>query len=104
MSEKKKNTGRRAANPINKLGIEDLYILRTNEVVKATGIGKTNFYDKINLGLWPKGIPLGARAVGWPVWEVRRMLEAIASGMNEEGLHEVVLQIERYRKLGESTV
>jgi prophage regulatory protein len=40
-------------------------ILRLHEVKQRTGLGKSQIYQGIADGTFPKSVPIGARAVGW---------------------------------------
>lgn len=40
-------------------------ILRLPEVLRRTGMGKTNLYDQMKKGTFPRQIVLSERCVGW---------------------------------------
>ncbi|MEG0198508.1 MAG: AlpA family phage regulatory protein, partial [Acinetobacter sp.] len=40
-------------------------IIRLNEVINRTGLGKTSLYKFIKAKTFPQPIALGERAVGW---------------------------------------
>lgn len=44
---------------------ENERVLRLPEVMKKVGLGRSNILEKVRLGLFPKPISLGGRAVGW---------------------------------------
>jgi prophage regulatory protein len=45
-------------------------IIRTEEVLRKSGLSRTMLYSKIEKGEFPRQVPLGARAVGWYLEEV----------------------------------
>lgn len=40
-------------------------ILRLKDVIEKTGLARSTIYKHIDLGIFPKPVPLGGRAVGW---------------------------------------
>lgn len=75
----------------------DLVIVRRREVERATGFCRSTIYQHISRGLWPKPVPLGARAVGWPAHEVSAMNAARIAGWDEAKLRKLVAQLETER-------
>jgi prophage regulatory protein len=45
-------------------------IMRLKEVMDTTGLGRSYIYKLIADGVFPKPVPLGARATGWVSDEV----------------------------------
>ena len=45
-------------------------IMRLKEVMDTTGLGRSYMYKLIADGVFPKPVPLGARATGWVSDEV----------------------------------
>jgi len=45
-------------------------IMRLKEVMDTTGLGRSYIYKLIADGVFPKTVPLGARATGWVSDEV----------------------------------
>ncbi|WP_338073324.1 AlpA family transcriptional regulator [Billgrantia aerodenitrificans] len=45
-------------------------LVRIKEVMDRTGLGRSTVYKYMNLGLFPKPIRLGSRAVAWVESEV----------------------------------
>ncbi|QOR41036.1 AlpA family transcriptional regulator [Billgrantia diversa] len=45
-------------------------LIRIKEVMDRTGLGRSTVYKYMNLGLFPKPIKLGTRAVAWVESEV----------------------------------
>jgi prophage regulatory protein len=50
-------------------------ILRLPTVKTRTGLSRSTIYLRMSLGLFPKPVSLGARAVGWIESEVQAWLE-----------------------------
>lgn len=51
-------------------------IIRINDVISTTGLGRSTIYKYIESGEFPKPIPLGERAVGWIEEEVLEWIES----------------------------
>ncbi len=49
-------------------------IMRLNEVMARTGLGRSSIYKFIAAGTFPKPIPLGDRAVGWLEEELEKWI------------------------------
>lgn len=73
-------------------------IVRRPEVLEFLQISRSNLYDKINKGLWPKPLSLGARAVGFLSTENEKVLAAMISGQSEEEIKELVQSLMSARK------
>lgn len=73
-------------------------IVRRPEVLALLQISRSNLYCKIEQGLWPKPIQLGARAVGWLSTENDQVLAAIIAGQSQEELKQLVKTLEETRK------
>ena len=55
-------------------------ILRRPDVERRTGLSRSTIYLKVSLGLFPKPIKLGPRAIGWLATEIDEWLqEQVAS-------------------------
>ena len=50
-------------------------LLRLPQVRQAVGYSRSEVYRLIGLGLFPKPIPLGARAVAWDADEIDRWIQ-----------------------------
>ena len=61
-------------------------IIRLNEVINRTGLGKTSLYKFIKAKTFPKPIALGERAVGWVEAEVDQWITA---RVNERDLSKI---------------
>ena len=73
-------------------------IVRRPEVLELLQISRSNLYSKIEQGLWPKPIQLGARAVAWLSNENEQVLAAIIAGQSQEELKQIVKTLEEARK------
>jgi prophage regulatory protein len=53
-------------------GYEDklMKIMRLDEVMACTGLGRSSIYKMISVGTFPKPVPLMNRSVGWVSYEV----------------------------------
>ena len=50
-------------------------ILRLPEVMKKTGLGRTNLYQMTKAGQFPQSVSLGAKAMGWVEEEIDKWIE-----------------------------
>lgn len=57
------------------LDLEDLKILRMPEVRRLTGLGRSSIYEMMAVGKFPRSVPIGSRAVGWMVRDIRSWLQ-----------------------------
>ncbi len=57
-----------------KLAIKERF-LRIPEILQRTGMRKTTFYNRINLGLFPKQIPIGSNLVVWIERDVQTWIQ-----------------------------
>ncbi|MDJ0711291.1 MAG: AlpA family phage regulatory protein [Woeseiaceae bacterium] len=73
-------------------------ILRLPAVVTQCGLSRSTIYSRISDGLWPKGVNLGPRAVGWPLNEVIALNNARIAGKSDEKIRALVAKIEATRK------
>tara|TARA_B110000196_G_C21147550_1_gene667515 strand:+ start:827 stop:1081 length:255 start_codon:yes stop_codon:yes gene_type:complete len=73
-------------------------IVRRPEVLELLQISRSNLYSKIEQGLWPKPIQLGARAVAWLSNENEQVLAAIIAGQSQNELKQLVKTLEEARK------
>jgi prophage regulatory protein len=73
-------------------------IQRISTIQKQLGISRSTCYNLIALGLLPKPIRVGPRAVGWPSSEIETILIARIAGKSDEEIMQIVSQIECKRK------
>lgn len=60
--------------------LEDLAMLRLEDVKRLTGLCRSTIYQMMKDGLFPRPVPLGYRSVGWPACDIRAWLEAKRDG------------------------
>lgn len=80
-------------------------IWRLPEVKADTGYrSDASVYNLIREGLWTKPALIGARAVGWPDYEVRALCAARIAGKTDREICEMVnrLHTKRADKLAET--
>ena len=68
-------------------------INRKPEVLSRCGISKTNLHNKINSGVFPPPISLGARAVGFIQHEIDQILAAMIASKSESELKVLVAEL-----------
>lgn len=68
----------------------DLQIIRKNQALTMLGISKSNFHNKINNGVLPTAITLGANSVGYFKHELTAVLVAMATGKNQDEIKVLV--------------
>lgn len=56
--------------------LEDVRLMRREEVLQVCGISKSTMYNSIRQGQFPGPVRIGARAVGWRKSEVVAWLAA----------------------------
>ncbi|MDB5956735.1 AlpA family phage regulatory protein [Ramlibacter sp.] len=66
---------------------DDLRMLRMPEVVRKVGLCRSEISDRVRKGEFPRPVPLGKRAVGFPEHEINGYLaDLIASARKGEGI------------------
>jgi prophage regulatory protein len=73
-------------------------ILRLPAVKAESGSSRSTIYLRIQQGLWPKPIKLGARSIGWPSSEVAAINAARIAGMSDDEIRALVVKLEFARK------
>lgn len=68
-------------------------LTRRPEVLELLKISRSNLYQKIDQGLWPAPIQLGARAVAWISTENEQILAAMIQGKTQEEIKHLVKSI-----------
>jgi prophage regulatory protein len=76
-------------------------ILKLPIVIERTGKSRSPIYADIQLGLFPKPVKLGARAVGWPEHEVEEIIAARIAGADPSKLQKLVARLHAARALSE---
>ena len=69
---------------------QPIRIERKPAVLSRTGMSHATLYRRISEGLFPPGVTLGNRSVGWLAHEVDAMLNAFAAGKTTEELQAIV--------------
>lgn len=78
--------------------LHPIRIERKPAVLNRTGMSHATLYRRISEGLFPPGVSLGNRSVGWLAHEVDTMLNAFASGKTTEELQAVVKHLVEKRQ------
>lgn len=78
--------------------IQPQSILRLPAVSNETSLSKSTIYSNISNGLWTRPVKIGARAVGWPRYEVHQLIAARIAGSSDEEIKVLVTQLEAARK------
>jgi prophage regulatory protein len=52
-------------------------ILRLPQVIRFTGLSRTNIYRRIAAGTFPAPVALGPRAVGWRESDIESWIDAL---------------------------
>ncbi|NQZ09424.1 MAG: AlpA family phage regulatory protein [Algicola sp.] len=75
-----------------------LRIIRKPETIKKLGISKSTLHIRINDGLIPPPVSLGARAVGFIEHEIQAVIEAIVAEKSKDELKTLVCMLITQRK------
>ena len=67
-------------------------------VLNHTGWSKSTLRNRINDGLWPTPISLGARAVGFVHAECEAVLDAMIAGQSSQQIKSLVAELIAQRK------
>jgi prophage regulatory protein len=73
-------------------------ILRLPIVLSQRGRSRSAHYLDIQQGLFPRPVPIGARAVGWPASEVDAINAARIAGKSDDEVRTLVAKLESARK------
>jgi prophage regulatory protein len=55
-------------------------LLRLPAVLDRVGYKRSRFLDLVRIGVFPRPVKLGARAVAWPESQIDAIVERLASG------------------------
>jgi prophage regulatory protein len=77
-------------------------ILRLPKVLAISGCSRSYVYQLISVGLWPKSIRLGVRAVGWPESEVIAVCAARIAGKSDAEIRGLIEQLHVQRSAAPS--
>lgn len=70
-----------------------LDILRARQAAAAAGVSKSWLYERIAEGLWPPGVRIGPRIVGWTAHEVATLNAARVAGKPDHEIRALVAQL-----------
>ncbi len=73
-------------------------LLRLRDVISFSGLARSSLYARINHGLWPKPVSLGARAVAWPANEISAVNAARIAGKSNDEVRQLVSELQAARK------
>ena len=73
-------------------------ILRLPFVLGERGRSRSSHYLDIEQGLFTHPVSIGARAVGWPAYEVTMLNAARIAGKTDEEIRVLVVELEAARK------
>ncbi|MCB1741341.1 MAG: AlpA family phage regulatory protein [Gammaproteobacteria bacterium] len=73
-------------------------ILGLPSVLRERGRSRSAHYQDIQRGLFTKPVPIGARAVGWPDYEVSAINAARIAGKSDDEIRALVAQLEANRR------
>lgn len=73
-------------------------IVRLPQVLQRRGRGRSAHYEDISKGLFTRPVRIGARAVGWPDYEIDALIAAQVASTPPPGLRRLVQQLEERRK------
>ena len=71
--------------------------LRIPTVLKRRGLSRSGHYADIKVGLYPKPVSIGVRAVAHPDYEVDALNAATIAGMSSDEIRALVLKLESAR-------
>ena len=74
--------------------------VRPIDVQNATGMARSTLYSKIDDGLFPPPVKLGARFACWPDTELETWMQARIAGHSDEDIRALVVEIVKARKRG----
>lgn len=72
-------------------------ILRRRQVEAESGYSRSTIYQRMAVGLWPKAVSLGPRAVGWPAREVAALNAARIAGADDTTIRTLVQRLQSAR-------
>lgn len=83
---------------LNNIANTELQIIRKPQALLMLGISKSNFHNKLNAGLLPSAITLGANSVGYFKHELTAVLLAMATGKNQDEIKALVKSLVKQRQ------
>lgn len=73
-------------------------MLRLPTVMSLLGLARSTIYLRISQGLLTEPVSLGGRAVGWPETEIESLNSARISGMSNDEIQKLVIQLHARRR------
>jgi prophage regulatory protein len=73
-------------------------ILRLPKVMARVGLSRSSIYVRVRQGTFPKPVPLGARAVGWPDSDIDSLTAAYIAGKTDDEIRQLVTKLEAARQ------
>jgi prophage regulatory protein len=77
---------------------QQIEIERQPPFLDRAGLTRSVLYNKIQQGLWPPKISLGARAIGFLKHETDEMLSAYANNYSQDEIRNLVTRLVEERK------
>jgi prophage regulatory protein len=77
---------------------EQPLLLRRKQVEATTGLPCSTLYARINEGLFPSPVNIGARSVGWISTEISQLNGARITGQTDDQIRALVTQLHAARK------
>ncbi len=77
---------------------QTVQILRKPEVLQQCGFSRSTLQIRVNDGLMPPPISLGARAIGWLSHEIDSTLKAMIAGKTEAEIKALIIDLVELRK------
>lgn len=78
--------------------METVKLLRRRSVQATTGLSKTEIYDRMNEGSFPRALKIGPRAVAWPEHEVAAVVRGHMRGLDTDAIRLLVADLMRARE------
>lgn len=74
-----------------------MQIVRLPQVLQRRGRGRSAHYEDISKGLFTRPVRIGARAVGWPDYEIDALIAAQVASTPPGSLKQLVQELEARR-------
>lgn len=72
-------------------------LIRKPAVLERYPVSTTTLYKQMNQGIFPPNVSMGGHSVAWIEFEVDAVIAAIARGINEASLKQLVTELVRKR-------
>ena len=77
---------------------EHFEMLRRGAVIARYGKPVSSLYRDIELGLFPRGVPIGKKSVAWPAHECDAVVRALVAGHSEHDIRALVKRLMAARR------